>query len=172
MWRTSGEKYKEISLLTEIANKQGLILDIQIVDEKSFYYQYPHNPSLIYQLKDHKLIYGKIKILPKIELSKLDLLMKLDWSDIVDENSDGYEIYHAIRNTLLVRLLLSKIINNSTLNRKVVEQLGINLLMNLKSNSTSKTEKKIAITYLEELTKQTRTEITNSKWEKMTLSNH
>jgi len=111
LWKKSSEKHKIISSLTENAKFLNLPLDIQIVDKVSFYQQYPHNPSLIYQLKDCRIIYGNIKIPKKIKLTRIDLRMKLDWSDIVDEHSEGNEIYHAIRNTILVRLLLKGVIN-------------------------------------------------------------
>ena len=171
-WKTTSEKYKIISLLVEKARKRDLSLDVQIIDKSSFYFQYSRNPSLIYQLKDYKLIYGRIKIPRGIELSKMDLRMKLDWSDIADETSDGNEIYYAIRNVILVRLLHKGIVDNNLLHRKVVEQLGINLLMNLKNCAASETEKRIALHYLRKLIEMTRKEIINSKWEKMTLSNH
>ena len=171
LWDKSSKKYGIISSLTENAKKAGLNLDIQIIEKKSFYSQYPMNPSLIYQLKDYKLIWGKIKLPKKINLSKIDLRMKLDWSDIVDEDSEGNEIYHAIRNTLLVRLLLNRIVDNNILHNKLVEQIGMNLLMSLKNNVASKMEKRIALKYLNQLTELTRREILDSKWEKMTLLN-
>ena len=158
-WEKSSEKYKIISSLTESAKSLNLPLDIQIVDKKSFYSQYPHNPSLIYQLKDCRIIYGKIKIPKKINLTEMDLRMKLDWSDIADENSEGNEIYHAIRNTILVRLLLDGVIDNNLLYKKLVELIGMNLLTHLKNNTASKLEKKIAINYLNKLTELTRKEI-------------
>ena len=145
--------------MTENAKFLNLPLDIQIVDKVSFYQQYPHNPSLIYQLKDCRIIYGNIKIPKKIKLTRIDLRMKLDWSDIVDEHSEGNEIYHAIRNTILVRLLLKGVIDNTLLYKKLIEQIGINLLTNLKNNTASKLEKKIAMNYLNKLTELTRKEI-------------
>ena len=170
-WGKSREKYGIINLLKENAQKIGLNLDIQIIDKSSFYIQYPNNASLIYQLKDSRMIYGKIKLPKEIELSKIYLRMKLDWSDMVDENSEGEEIYHAIRNAVLVKLLLNRIVDNNLLYKELVKEIGNNLLARLKYNKASKIEKRIAINYLQDLAESTRKEIINSKWEKMKLSN-
>ena len=171
-WNTLNEKYKIISRLEKDAKKEYLKLDIQIIEKKAFYYQYPTNISLIYQLKDHKVIYGKIKLPDKLEISKINLRMKTDWSEIVDENSEGNEIYHAIRNILLVRLLLKKTINNYLLQKELINQIGINLLNRLKENEASKIEKFVALNYLKKLVDITNKEILESKWEKIILSNH
>src|SRR3989344_1418085 len=171
-WNTLNEKYKIISRLEKDAKKEYLKLDIQIIEKKAFYYQYPTNISLIYQLKDHKVIYGKIKLPDKLEISKINLRMKTDWSEIVDENSEGNEIYHAIRNILLVRLLLKKTINNYLLQKELINQIGINLLNRLKENEASKIEKFVALNYLKKLVDITNKEILKSKWEKIILSNH
>jgi len=171
-WNTLNEKYKIISRLEKDAKKEYLKLDIQIIEKKAFYYQYPTNISLIYQLKDHKVIYGKIKLPDKLEISKINLRMKTDWSEIVDENSEGNEIYHAIRNILLVRLLLKKTINNYLLQKELINQIGINLLNRLKENEASKIEKFVALNYLKKLVDITNKEILESKWEKIILSSH
>ena len=171
-WNTLNEKYKIISRLEKDAKKEYLKLDIQIIEKKAFYYQYPTNISLIYQLKDHKVIYGKIKLPDKLEISKINLRMKTDWSEIVDENSEGNEIYHAIRNILLVRLLLKKTINNYLLQKELINQIGINLLNRLKENEASKIEKFVALNYLKKLVDITNKEILKSKWEKIILSSH
>ena len=171
-WNTLNEKYKIISRLEKDAKKEYLKLDIQIIEKKAFYYQYPTNISLIYQLKDHKVIYGKIKLPEKLEISKINLRMKTDWSEIVDENSEGNEIYHAIRNILLVRLLLKKTINNYLLQKELINQIGINLLNRLKENEASKIEKFVALNYLKKLVDITNKEILESKWEKIILSSH
>ena len=97
--------------------------------------------------------------------------MKLDWSDLVDENSEGEEIYHAIRNAVLIKLLLNKIVDNNILYKELVKEIGNNLLERLKYNKASIMEKKLAVDYLQNISSSTREEIMKSKWEKMKLSN-
>ena len=143
--------------------------DIQLVDKKSFEIQYPHNPSLIYQLKDSKIIHGAIKIPSKRELSKLDLRMKLDWSDIDDEESSSSELYQSFRNIVLVRLLLHRIINNELLREEVIKELGEKLVAKLKNNTATKLERKLALHYIRKLSEETDKEILESKWEKIVL---
>ena len=131
-----GMKEKEgiVKDLTESAKKEGLNLDIQLYSKKSIISQYPHNPSLIYQLKDSKVIYGDLKIPKKIELSNLDLKMKLDWSEGLDKGSSGSEIYYAIRNAVLVLLLMNGKVDNNQLRENLVNSLGRELIGCLKSN--------------------------------------
>ena len=62
-----------IKKLEEAGKKENLNLDIQIYSKNSIMQQYPYNPSLIYQLKDSKVIYGNLKLPKKINLSSLDL---------------------------------------------------------------------------------------------------
>ena len=168
-WNTIGDKYDSISKLTKIAKDAGLNADIQLVDKKSFEIQYPHNPSLIYQLKDSKIIHGAIKIPSKRELSKLDLRMKLDWSDIDDEESSSSELYQSFRNIVLVRLLLHRIINNELLREEVIKELGEKLVAKLKNNTATKLERKLALHYIRKLSEETDKEILESKWEKIVL---
>jgi len=168
-WNSSGDKYDLIVKLTDLTKKEDLELDIQILDIYTFNHEYPHSPSLIYQLKDSKIIYGKMKMPTKVELSKLDLRMKLDWSDIDDENSKGGEIYQALRNVILVRLLLNKIINNNSLKEKVNRVLGDNIINKLKNNIASKSEKRVILEYIKNLAEQTDEEIKSAKWEKIAL---
>lgn len=168
-WNSIGDKYNLIMKLTGLAKKIDLDLDIQIIDLNSFHYEYPHNPSLIYQLKDSKIIYGKIKLPSKVELSKLDLRMKLDWSDIDDEDSKGNEIYQSLRNVLLVKLLLNKIVDNSSLREKANKELGDNIINKLKNNDASKSEKRWALQYIKYLVEKTDEEIKSAKWEKIVL---
>ena len=166
---STGDKYDLIIKLSDIAKSMGLNMDIQVMDKASFIRNYPNSPSLIYQLKDHKIIYGKIKIPKKAELSKLDLRMKLDWSDIDDEESKSNEIYQSLRNVLLVRLLLKKIVNNELLNKNVNEKLGERIIANLKNNAASKIERKIVLEYIRSLVERTDKEIMEAKWEKIVL---
>ena len=168
-WKSPGDKYDIITKLTERANNLRLNIDIQLTDKNSFYLQYSSNPSLIYQLKDSKIIYGKTRIPTKVELSKLDLRMKLDWSDIDDEESNGIEIYQSLRNVILVRLLLNKIVDNEVLVRSVDDELGRNLITRLKNNTASKFERKITLVYIKELSEKTDKEIKEAKWEKIVL---
>jgi|SRR3989338_864490 len=107
----------------------------------------------------------------KIQLSSLDLKMKLDWSEIVDSMSDANEIYYAIRNAMLVLLLMNKKVDNTQLNQSIDNVRGKNLLNNLKNNSASKIEKKLAFSYLTLLTKYLEEELRKPKWEKIELEN-
>ena len=168
-WKYSADKYGKILNLIKIAKESELNLDIQIIDKKSFYSQYQHSPSLIYQLKDSKAIYGKIKLPSNLELSKLDLRMKLDWSDIDDEESNGEDIYQALRNVMLVKLLLNKVIDNSMLNKNVQKEIGERLIERLKNNVASKLEKRLVLMYIKKLSEETDRRIVEAKWEKMLL---
>ncbi|PIN95487.1 hypothetical protein COU56_01435 [Candidatus Pacearchaeota archaeon CG10_big_fil_rev_8_21_14_0_10_31_9] len=159
-WKKLREKYELISKIEEKLKGNLITPDIQIIDYESLRLQYPHNPSLIYQLKDLKIIYGNINIPHKIELSKLDLSIKLDWSEVMDNSSK--EIYGALRNTILVRLLLRGVIDNKLLKESLTEQLGINILNKLKNNTASKIEKRLSLNYLKHLNKITKEEISQS----------
>ncbi|MEK6850550.1 MAG: hypothetical protein AABX85_03170 [Nanoarchaeota archaeon] len=169
IWSSTGDKYNLIMKLTDSAKRLSLNLDIQVIDISAFYNEYSHSPSLIYQLKDYKEIYGKIKLPSKTELSKLDLRMKLDWSDIDDEDSDGNEIYQSLRNVLLVRLLLKKIVDNQSLRESVNKELGNNTIFRLKNNIASKSEKKLILQYIKQLSEKTDEEIKKAPWEKIAL---
>ncbi|MEK6855064.1 MAG: nucleotidyltransferase domain-containing protein [Nanoarchaeota archaeon] len=168
VWNEKYEREEIILDLEEKAKKSKLNLDIQIISKKSFLESYHNNPSLIYQLKDHKIIYGKIKIPKKVELSKLDLLMKLDWSD-PPNIKNGKEIYECIRNLWLVKLLIKKIVDNNKLSSELTNELGRNLISRLKNNRASLIEKKLALGYLIRLLKETEQEIKEAKWEKIVL---
>lgn len=169
IWKSLGDKYDMIIKLTNLAKNIGLIIDAQIIDEESLYYQYPHNISLIYQLKDSKVIYGKIKIPSKAKLLKIDLRMKLDWSDIEDEKSSGKEIYQALRNVILVRLLINKIVDNELLKKEVHAELGRTIINKLKNNTSSIMEKKLILQHIKDLSEKTDKEIKEAKWEKIVL---
>ncbi len=163
------EKNKLIEKIEEIGKKQGLNLDVQIYAKDSILSQYPHNPSLIYQLKDSKIICGNIKIPDKITLSNLDLKMKLDWSEVLHSHSYASEIYYAIRNAMLVSMLLNKKIDNYQLRDNLISILGQDLIVKLKTNQASKSEKKFALSYLNLLIKHLETELNKPKWEKIEL---
>ena len=169
LWHSAGEKYEAVSDLINRAKETGLNLDIQIIDKESFYYQYPFSPSLIYQLKDSKIIYGKVKLTSRPKLSKLALRMKLDWSDIDDEESTGEDIYQSLRNVMLVNLLLKKIVDNAVLNESVKKELGENLMKRLKNNLASKLEKRLALMYIKRLSEETDKEILEAKWGRIVL---
>ena len=168
IWQKQLDKYRIIRNLKEKARKINLNLDIEILSTEAIA-SYFYNPTLIYQLKDCKQIYGKIKIPKKIKLSKLDLRMKLDWSNTEDSDSEPIEIYKAIRNAILVRLLMNKVVDNSKLYSELIEALGRELILKLKQNKASKIEKKYALNYLNNLIKQIRMDIINAKWEKIEL---
>ncbi len=166
------ERYREINNLEEIAKKQKLNLDIQIMSEKTYKSQYNRNPNLIYQLKNSKIIYGKIKLPSVIEIYKMDLYMKLDYSDIDDAESDGVELYKSLRNVILVRLLSRGIVNNVLLNEIIKSILGEELVYKLKSNNVSKKEKKYVLKIIGLLASLISKDLKNQKWEKKEVPSH
>jgi predicted nucleotidyltransferase len=168
-WNREKEKYALIKTIKEKAKDLGLILDIQILEGKTFYSEYSSSPDLVYQLKDCKIILGDIQIPKKINFSKLDLQMKLDWSDINEINPSGIELYKAIRNALLVKLLFNKIIDNQKLKESLYDEAGKNLIDKLKTSKTSGAERKIALIYLNELSRDIREEIRKASWERIEL---
>jgi predicted nucleotidyltransferase len=168
-WDKEKEKYALIKTIKEKVKNLGLILDIQIIDRKTFYLEYSSSPDLVYQLKDCKIIYGNIKIPKKISFSKLDLQMKLDWSNINNINPEATEIYKALRNAVLVKLLLSKIVDNQRLNDGLYDETGRNIVEKLKNNNASNIERKIALNYLNELSEKIREDIKGGSWEKIEL---
>lgn len=169
IYKTEAEKWRKLKDLKNILKKKGISADIQILSKKALEYNSTRNPNLIYQLKDHKIIYGKLKIPKKIEVYNVDLHMKLDWSDIYDPKPNGEEIYLALRNTILVRLLLNKIVDNNKLKESLYDELGKNLIERLKNNKESKLDRKIALFYLKDLVEKTRKEIGVNLWEKIEL---
>ena len=164
IWTKKYDREKNILELEEKAKKTKLNFDIQIISEKSFLSSYSGNPSLIYQLKDRKIIYGSINIPKRIKLSKLNLLMKLDWSDPSGDQT-GREIYESIRNLWLVRLLMEKIVDNNKLSSEIINELGRDLISRLRYNQALPLEKKFALNYLIRMIKKTERELKEAKWE-------
>ena len=165
-----GNKAKKIRELKKKLGKSGINSDIEIYDKKTIENAYLHNPSIIYQLKDHKVIYGGLKLPDKKkEVYNIDLKMKLDWSDIEGIEPEGIDIYRALRNVLLVRLILSRIVDNRKLKESLNDEIGKNLIEKLKNNRESKAERRIALSYLRELSEITRKEIKGGLWEKIEL---
>ncbi len=169
LWKTLKEKYFIIKTIKKKAKIININLDVQIMERSDFYVQYPSSPSLIYQLKDSKIIYGKIEVPAKAILHNIDLKMKLDWSNIEDIEPKGVEIYQAIRNVILVRLLLNKVVDNQRLDESLNNEIGRNLIEKLKNNKESKIERRVALNYLRELSEKTRQEIKGDLWEKIEL---
>jgi predicted nucleotidyltransferase len=167
--KTQKKKRELIDKIEKAGEDENINLDIQIYATNSILRQYPHNPSLIYQLKDSKTIYGKLKIPDKISLSNLDLRMKLDWSEDLNISSGADEIYYAIRNAMLVMLLMNKRVDNYELRKNLVNILGADLLAKLRSNQAVKLEKKLALNYLNLLVNYLETELKNPKWEKIEI---
>ena len=81
------------------------------------------------------------------------------------------DIYKAIRNLILVNLILNRIVDNKELIRSVNREIGENLSEKLKSNKESKIEREIALLNLKRLTKRVLNELEKSKWEKIVLPN-
>jgi predicted nucleotidyltransferase len=170
IFRNLGDKAKKTKELKKELDKSGINSDIEIYDKKTIKNACLHNPSLIYQLKDHKVIYGQLKLPDKKkEVYNIDLKMKLDWSDIEDIEPEGIDIYKALRNIILVRLILNKIVDNNKLKESLNDEIGKNLIEKLKNNKESKIEKRLALNYLKELSEITRKEIKGGLWEKIEL---
>jgi len=162
------EKYKKILEIKKLLEKYSIKTDIEIYSGASLQKTYPSSPSLIYQLEDHKIIYGKLNLPKKINLYNIHLQMKLDWS-YLDDKPQGEDIYKALRNTVLVRLLLNKIVDNQKLKESLNNELGRNLIERLKNNKESKIDRKVALIFLKELKERTRKELGKVSWEKINL---
>ncbi|PIN77142.1 hypothetical protein COV15_02950 [Candidatus Woesearchaeota archaeon CG10_big_fil_rev_8_21_14_0_10_34_12] len=168
-WSKLSEKYRKISEIKKGVLNKSINLDIGIYDKKTLEENYPHSPTLIYQLKDSKVIYGKMSLPKEKKIYKLDLRMKLDWSFVESGWADGTDIYRAIRNLILVRLLLKKIVDNEKLKELLNEEFGKSLIERLKNNKQSNLDKKFALSYLNSLLEKTEEEIKREKWEKIEL---
>ena len=167
--KSQKKKMELIKKVEKTGKNKNLNLDIQIYSKNSILHQYPHSPSLIYQLKDFKTIYGKLKVYGRAVLSNLDLKMKLDWSEGLNIYSRADEIYYAIRNAMLVLLLMNKKIDNYELKKNLTSILGVDLLAKLRSNQASKIEKKLVLNYLTLMISYLETELKNPKWEKIEI---
>lgn len=164
-------KKEIIKKIKEEGKIQNINLDVQIYSKKAIIEQYPRNPSLIYQLKDSKTIYGKLKLPRKILLTPIDLKMKLDWSE-ADNYSESKEIYYALRNAVLVSLLINKKVDNKELKNNLIDSLGKDLAEKLRKNIASKKERKLSLDYLKFLVSSIENKLNNAKWEKIELENH
>ncbi|MBI2135798.1 hypothetical protein HYU06_01885 [Candidatus Woesearchaeota archaeon] len=126
------------------AKMRGLNIDLKIYPSRDVYYSYPSNIALIYELADYKVIYGMLTLQKRINLDKLDLRMHLDYSYsvILSIEQDGLkectsrDVYSAIRNLVIIHLILQKKVNNILLNNTMKELIGEDILTNLK-NETS-----------------------------------
>lgn len=168
-WKKLREKWKTIQNLKDKAKKKSLNLDIKIFLKNDIIKSYSSNPTLIYQLKDSKVIYGDLKLPKKIEIPKLGIRMHLDYSLSADEENSPKELYSMIRNVWLVRLIISKTIDNLKLNEVIKQELGENLINKLQLNKASANERKMALIYLKEFANKIWKEIMKAKWEKIVL---
>ncbi|MBI2003947.1 nucleotidyltransferase domain-containing protein [Candidatus Pacearchaeota archaeon] len=162
------EKYRKIIEIKKILSEYNIKADLEIYNKKTIEKSYSRSPSLIYQLKDKKIIYGGLNLNNKIELYNIDLKMKLDWSNL-ENNPEGIEIYKALRNAMLVKLLINRIVDNKRLKESLSEEIGKNLLERLKNNQESNFDRKTALGYLNILLEQTEKEIGDELWEKIKL---
>lgn len=171
IYKSPIEKARKIEELKNLLEEKQINADIEIYTLETIKESYYHNPSLLYQLKDSKIIYGKISLLKKKRVVyNIELRMKLDWSDIADLSPDGNEIYQALRNIMLVMLLRRKIVDNKKLKESLENEIGKNLIEKLKNNKQSKIERKIALIYLNSLLKRAESEVKGGSWEKIELS--
>lgn len=147
-WSKLGEKYLMISALKKAAKDAALNLDIKVFASKDVYYSYPSNIALIYELSDCKVIYGVLALKRKVNLTQLDLRMHLDYSystllSIEEDKLDGLkemrakELYSAIRNLVVVHLILQKKVSNIALNNTLKMLIGEDIIKNLKKNTNS-----------------------------------
>ncbi|MBI4454091.1 nucleotidyltransferase domain-containing protein [Candidatus Woesearchaeota archaeon] len=155
-WNKLGEK---LLMEKKIEKTSKLKLDIKIYTEDFIYHSYSNNISLIYELASSKTIYGIIKHPKKVLISPLYLRMQADYSVMVLDNIaeiglthiSARDIYSAIRNLLIIKLISYKVVDNCRLNKVMYEDLGKNILAKLRSNNASLKVKEIAHLYLEEL---------------------
>jgi len=171
-WRKLYEKIDKIVEIKKIAKKSGIVLDLEIYDKKTFFEVVPYSLSLAYQLKDKKAIYGNLKTPKRLELYKISLEMKLDYSCLEDKDSSGEEIYKAIRNLVLVKMALKKVVDNYKLKNCLIEEFGESLIERLKNNQASKEEKRFALRQLTSQVDSVIKKLREEKWEKMMLSGH
>ncbi len=162
-----GKKYENIDKLEKIAKKENLDLDIQILSQKYYNHRISRSPNLAYQMKDSKIIYGEAEKISNVEISKLDLYMKLDDSDIVSSSSEGEELYRALRNIIMVRLLSLGIISNSLLKYLCDLSLGVGMVNRLRSNKVSKEEKKLVFKIIRLMGSSLTKELKEAQWEKI-----
>ncbi|MBS3121662.1 hypothetical protein J4434_02145 [Candidatus Woesearchaeota archaeon] len=173
-WKKLGEK---LLLAKKIEKKTKLKLDIKIYTEYFIYHSYSNNISLIYELASSKTIYGIIKHPNKILISSLYLKMQTDYSVMVLDNIAEFglthisarDIYSAIRNLIIIKLIIYKIVDNCRLNKIMCEDLGKNILTKLRSNNVSLRIKEIAHLYLEELYMETMKKIENLEKNNMNI---
>ena len=163
------DKNRIIEKIVLEGNKKGINLDIQIYSKKSILEQYSRNPSLIYQMKDSKVIHGNIKFPNKIILSNLDLKMKLDWSEGLDRHSSGSEIYYALRNAMLVLLLVNGKVDNYLLRQNLINMLGKEMLIRLKSNAASNLDRELSLNILDSMVRHLEAELKGAKWERIEI---
>jgi len=170
-WEKLDEKYKKIIEIKKQLKENLINADLEVYDLKTFKRAYPSSPSLIYQLKDSRMIYGNIHLSKRLEIPKIELRMKADYS-IIEKNTSSPEIYKAIRNLVLITLVMRKIVNNRTLLEFLNEEIGANLAYKLKTDTASAIEKKIALLHLNRILTYVLESLKEAKWEKIVLSNH
>jgi predicted nucleotidyltransferase len=167
-WNKINEKYKKIIKIKNLLKEDSVETDIELYDKKTIQKEYSSNPSWIYQLKDKKIIYGKLNLPDRQEVPKVALRTKIDYS-LPEKDYSGEEIYKAIRNLVLVNLLIDKVVDNKILVQEICSFIGSNLLESLKENKESKIEKKIAFLHLKDLYNKTLERLNKAKWEKIRL---
>jgi len=178
-WNKLGEKYMLISSIKKSAKMQGLNIDLKIYPSRDVYYSYPSNIALIFQLADYKVVYGVIKLPQHIDLSKLDLRMHLDYSYsiilMVKEHGlkeiAAIEIYRAIRNLVIVKMILKKEVNNRTVLAALNDILGKDVAVQLKNNTDLIPYKRIGNIILDRIYKTTRKEVNELNNDSMVIAN-
>ncbi len=171
-WEKLGEKFLLINQLTKNTN-----LDLKIYEEKELIGSYPSNITLIYELSDSRVIYGKLELPKKRAISLIDIKMKIDDSlktkEIIEENGleyvSGKELYSAIRNLCIINLISDGIIDNNRLNNLLNILIGKATLGELKQGNDLE-YKKIGHIILDKLLEATEKRIRT--WEKSRILVH
>ena len=167
-WKKLGEK---LNLQKTVNKKSKLKIDTKIYSDDYVYNAYPHSITLIFELKDHKTIYGVLRYKQGVQISQHSLKMQSDYSEGIlqemEDNGISYvqsgQLYAAIRNLFVIKLLMAETVDNVALNQILEDEMGKNTIKKLKDNTRSPIVKKIAYLYLRNLYNKTMQQIDSVK---------
>lgn len=166
------KKTIERALLEKRIRKTSrLKLDVKLYTDEYVYHHYASDITLIYELKDSKTIYGMLNYKKTIYIPILYLKMHSDYSELIldDIRDNGLryvesrQLYAAIRNLIIIKLIIQKTVDNLKLNQVFEDELGKNIIIKLKNNSKSLTIKNIAYIHLKDIYNNTTKLIDNLK---------